>query len=256
MPEQPNFSLQGKVVIQCGGSGLLGRALVATLCGAGATVIVASRTPKVIASGEGGGTVEAEAVDIESESSLHRLRDRILAKHGRVDGLVFNAVNRAMKGPTGDIAGWQASMVTNATGLFATLRVFGDVMAQQGSGSLVNIGSHMGMVGVHPALYDTPAAFPSPDYFFHKAGMINLTRYLASYYGGKSVRVNTVSPGGIYNPEKPQPAAFLEKYSPMTMLGRMAKTSEIGGAVVFLLSDASTYITGVNLPVDGGYSAK
>jgi NAD(P)-dependent dehydrogenase (short-subunit alcohol dehydrogenase family) len=256
MPEQPNFSLAGKVIVQCGGSGLLGRALVAALRGAGATVIVASRSPKAIEAGAGGGLVEAEAVDIESEASLHQLRDRILAKHKRVDGLVFNAVNRAMRGPADSIAAWQASMATNATGLFATVRTFGDVMAHQGAGSIVNIASHMGMVGMHAALYDGPAAYPSPDYFFHKGGMINLTRYLASLYGSKGVRVNVVSPGGIFNPEKPQPEGFLKKYGEMTMLGRMAKAAEIGGATVFLLSEASTYITGVNLPVDGGYSAK
>lgn len=86
--------------------------------------------------------------------------------------------------------------------------------------------------------------------------MLNLTRYLASHYGTQGVRVNVVSPGGIINPERPQPTDFLERYSKMTMLGRMANAREISGAVVFLLSDASTYVTGANLPVDGGYSAK
>ncbi|MES2697000.1 MAG: SDR family oxidoreductase, partial [Verrucomicrobiota bacterium] len=105
-------------------------------------------------------------------------------------------------------------------------------------------------------LYASPAGHPSPDYFFHKGGMINLTRYLASHYGPTGVRVNVVSPGGIYNPEKPQAPEFLSRYAPMTMLGRMADAPEIGGAVVFLLSDASTYVTGVNLPVDGGYTSK
>lgn len=96
----------------------------------------------------------------------------------------------------------------------------------------------------------------APDYFFHKGGMINLTRYLASHYGPNGVRVNVVSPGGIFNPEKPQSDAFLARYAKMTMLGRMAEAREIGGSVVFLLSDASTYITGANLPIDGGYTAK
>ena len=96
----------------------------------------------------------------------------------------------------------------------------------------------------------------APDYFFHKGGMINLTRFLASHYGPNGVRVNVVSPGGIFNPEKPQSEAFLARYSKMTMLGRMAQAREIGGSVVFLLSDASTYITGANLPIDGGYTAK
>ena len=130
------------------------------------------------------------------------------------------------------------------------------MIAQRGSRSIVSIASHMGMGGMHPALYDSPAAHPSPDYFFHKAGMINLTRYLASHYGGKGVRVNIVSLDGIFNPERPQPAAFLQKCREMTMLGRIPQAAEIGGATVFLLSDASTYVTGINLPVDGGYTAK
>jgi NAD(P)-dependent dehydrogenase (short-subunit alcohol dehydrogenase family) len=86
--------------------------------------------------------------------------------------------------------------------------------------------------------------------------MINLTRYLASHYGPQKVRVNVVSPGGIFNPDKPQAPAFLERYGKMTMLGRMAEAPEVSGAVVFLLSDASTYVTGTNLVVDGGYTAK
>ena len=108
----------------------------------------------------------------------------------------------------------------------------------------------------NPWLYGENGKTPAPDYFFHKGGMVNLTRYLASHYGHKGVRVNVVSPGGIVNPENPPPAQFLERYGNMTMLGRMADAQEIGGATVFLLSDASVYITGVNLPVDGGYTAK
>jgi NAD(P)-dependent dehydrogenase (short-subunit alcohol dehydrogenase family) len=96
----------------------------------------------------------------------------------------------------------------------------------------------------------------APDYFFHKGGMLNLTRYLGSHYGSRGVRVNVVSPGGIFNPDAPQPAAFLERYNRLTMLGRMAQAREIAGAVIFLLSDAASYITGANLPVDGGHTAK
>ena len=86
--------------------------------------------------------------------------------------------------------------------------------------------------------------------------MTNLTRYLAAHYGRSNVRVNVASPGGIYNPARPQPPEFVARYGRMTMLGRMADAPEIGGTVVFLLSDASTYITGANLAVDGGYTAK
>lgn len=257
----PSFSLAGKVVVQFGGTGLLGRSLVSAISAAGATLVVASRNREALSElvareKANGRTVYADQVDITSEPSLHSLRDRLLAAHGRVDGIVFNAVSRTMRGFDDSLANWAASMQVNATGFFATVRTFGDTMAAGESGSIVNISSMMGLVGMNPWLYEDNGKNPSPDYFFHKSGMNNLTRYLASHYGPKKVRVNTVSPGGIFNPEKPQAAAFLERYGKMTMLGRMAEAREIGGAVVFLLSDAATYITGANLPVDGGYTAK
>jgi NAD(P)-dependent dehydrogenase (short-subunit alcohol dehydrogenase family) len=259
MPD--SFSLRGKVVIQFGGTGLLGRALVHALAAARATTVVASRNRAALdalaeSERHAGHTVLIEEVDIGSETSLHALSDRVLSQHGRVDGIVFNAVTRTMKGFADKLSSWEASMAVNATGFFSTVRTFGDAMAAQKSGSIVNIASTMGSIGMNPWLYPSPAAYPPPDYFFHKGGMINLTRYLASHYGASGVRVNVVSPGGIYNPEKPQAPEFLSRYGPMTMLGRMADAPEIGGAVVFLLSDAASYITGINLPVDGGYTAK
>ena len=259
MPE--TSLLHDKVIIQFGGTGLLGRALVASLAGSGARLVIASRNRsslEALAASEcsAGRTVDVDEVDIGDEASLHALRDRVLAQHGRVDGIVFNAVSRPMAKMGDDLAAWKASMETNATGFFATVRAFGDAMAAKGSGSIVNIASMQGMVGMNPWLYEGTSMTAAPDYFFHKGGMINLTRYLASHYGPQGVRVNVVSPGGIYNPDKPQAPGFLERYAKTTMLGRMAEAREIGGAVVFLLSDASTYITGVNLPVDGGYTAK
>ena len=261
MSESTSFSLHGKVVIQFGGTGLLGPALMSLLSAAGASLVVASRSRASI---EGlvtmehtdGRTVHAEEVDISAEVSLHALRDRVLAKHGRVDGIVFNAKSAPMRAFGDNLDAWQASMKTNGTGFFATMRTFGDLMATQGSGSIVNIASMQGMIGINPWLYEGTTMSAMPDYFFYKGGMINLTRYLASHYGTRGVRVNAVSPGGIYNPQKPQADAFLARYAKMTMLGRMAEAREICGAVVFLLSDASTYITGANLPVDGGYTAK
>lgn len=257
----PGFSLRGKLVIQFGGTGLLGRALVAALAGAEATLVVASRNRaslESLAAAEraAGRSVQVEEVDIVSESLLQRLRDRILAQHGRVDGIVFNAVTRTMRRHGDPLEHWSASMAVNATGFFATVRIFGDAIAAGGGGSIVNLASHMGMVGMNPWLYEGTEMGAPPDYFFHKGGMINLTRYLASHYGPRGVRVNVISPGGIYDPDKPQAAAFRERYGKMTMLGRMAEACEIGGAVVFLLSDAASYITGANLPVDGGYTAK
>ncbi len=261
MADHSSFSLQGKVVIQFGGTGLLGRALVKSLASAGATLVVASRNRaslQALAESEraAGRTVFIEETDIGSEKSLQDLRDRVVAQHRRVDGIVFNAVNRPMRSMADDLAIWRASMETNATGFFATCRVFGDAMAQQRAGSIVNIGSIYGTVGSNLSLYEGTAMSVAPDYFFHKGGMVNLTRYLGSHYGPNGVRVNVVSPGGIFNPDSPQAPQFIERYNRLTMLGRMCEAREVGGAVVFLLSDAASYITGVNLPVDGGHTAK
>ncbi|MEO6245039.1 MAG: SDR family oxidoreductase [Opitutaceae bacterium] len=261
MSDVSSFSLAGKVVLQFGGSGLLGRALVSSLATAGATLVVASRKPEVLAAeataaGQDGRRVFLETVDLLDESSITALLARLEKNHGPLGGMVYNAVSRTMSGMDDDLAKWEESMRVNATGFFAAVRACGDAMARTGRGSIVNISSQMGTVGMNLFLYEGMPATVAPDYFFHKGGMTNLTRYLASHYGAKGVRVNVVSPGGIYNPAKPQAPDFLERYGKMTMLGRMAEAREIGGSVVFLLSDASTYITGANLAVDGGYTAK
>jgi len=262
MAESPLFSLTGKVVVQCGGTGLLGRALVATLGATGATLVVAGRDrakiePGLAAGRAAGQRLHAESVDLTQETSVAALRDRLLATHGRIDGLVFNAVSRPMRNERDTVAAWQESMKLNATGLFLTLRTFADAMAARpAGGSIVNIASIQGMVGSNLSLYEGTTMGTVPDYFFHKGGMINLTRHYASVYGPRKVRANVVSPGGIFNPDKPQPEPFLSRYSAQTMLGRMARADEIGGAVVFLLSDSASYVTGVNLAVDGGYTAK
>lgn len=255
MPDPSHsFSLEGKVILQFGGSGLLGRALVETLASQGATLVVASRHPESVAAPAG--KISCETVDLLSEGSIQQLCARIVATQGRLDGVVYNAVSRPMSGFHDDLAHWEESMRLNATGFFAAARICGDAMAAAGHGSIVNIASQMGMVGANAFLYGGSVEALPPDYFFHKGGMINLTRYLAAHYGPRGIRVNVVSPGGIYNPGHPQASAFLERYAPMTMLGRMADAPEIGGAVAFLLSDAASYITGANLPVDGGYTAK
>ncbi len=261
MPDLRSFSLEGKVVIQFGGSGLLGRALVAALSEAGATLVVASRKPEVLAADaeaatQSGRRIFLEPVDLLDETSIQSLVARVTQTHGPLHGMVYNAVTRTMSGMGDALSKWEESMRVNATGFFAAARACGDAMAKAGRGSIVNISSQMGTIGPNYYLYEGTGMTVAPDYFFHKGGMANLTRYLAAHYGVSGVRVNVVSPGGIFNPTKPQAPEFLTRYGKMTMLGRMAEAREIGGSVVFLLSDASTYITGANLAVDGGYTAK
>ena len=257
MPD--TFSLQDKVVVLTGGAGLFGRGLASAIAAAGAKLVIASRDAarlEHVAAEENarGRSVVAEHLDQGDEASVLALRDRVMNRFGRVDGLVNNAVLRPMKSPAAPVAAWEESMRVNATGPFLMTRAFGEVMCRRKSGSIVNVGSMQGMVGPSLELYEgTPMGEPPPDYFFHKGGMINLTRYYAALFGRANVRVNCVSPGGFFNH---QPEPFLSRYCSRTFLGRMADDTDLGGPVVFLLGDAARYVTGVNLPVDGGYTAK
>ncbi|MBB5036481.1 SDR family oxidoreductase [Prosthecobacter dejongeii] len=254
-----SFSLQGKTILLTGAAGLFGRGLATALAEAGATLIIASRSAEnlqAVATAEiaRGHRVHAEAFDQGDEDSILALRSRIESRFGPLHGLVNNSVLRPMKGTLGNVSQWEDSMRVNATGLMLMHRHFGSTMAEAGRGSIVNIGSIQGMIGPSYELYaGTSMGDMPPDYFFHKGGMLNLTRFYAALYGPKNVRVNCLAPGGFYNN---QPELFVQRYSEHTMLNRMADDDDLGGAVVFLLSEASRYITGVNLPVDGGYTAK
>jgi NAD(P)-dependent dehydrogenase (short-subunit alcohol dehydrogenase family) len=261
MTSLDRFSLSGKVAVITGGAGLYGRQLVRALAGAGAETYAASRNLDAL--GALADTLTAEGLHIHpvqfdqaDAASAPALRDRIMERSGHIDVLVNNAVARPMKkGYTDDLDAFAESMRINATGLFSVTRAVGDVMAEQGGGSIVNIGSIQGMIGPDPTIYrGTEMSGWYPDYFFHKGGMINFTRFAASYYGDKGVRCNCISPGGFWTESMPEP--FVRQYSDRTFLGRLANETDLMGAVVFLASDASAYVTGVNLPVDGGYTAK
>lgn len=256
-PAGPGFSLTGKVVVLTGGAGLYGRGLAGQIAAAGATLVLASRDvaaiEKVAAEEQARGhTVKAHVLDQSDETSILRLRDWVKTEFGRVDGLVNNAVARPMKTFDAPLADWEASMKTNATGLFALTRALGNLMVASGSGSIVNIGSIQGVTGPDNTLYEGLNMHAIPDYFFHKAGMVNLTRYFAAQYGPRGVRVNCVSPGGFLSGQHP---TFVERYVRATFLRRMADEHDLGGPVIFLLSEAARYVTGTNLPIDGGYTA-
>ena len=255
-----SFSLEGKVALVTGGSGMYGRQIAMALAQAGAVTNMTSRDSGRLSEleegfAQDGVAVHAHCLDQEQEKSILELRDRIIAEHGRIDILVNNAVARTMGSWNDPLEAFDRSMRINASGWFAITRAFGDIMAEQGSGSIINIGSIQGMVGADSSLYkDLGFHGLVPDYFFHKGGIVNFTRFAASYYGPKNVRCNCVSPGGLASHRTPE--LFIERYSERTMLGRMAGDSDLMGSIVFLASDASTYVTGANLPVDGGYTAK
>lgn len=256
------FSVENKVVVLVGGKGYYGTTMTRAFARAGARLYVAARNVEALDEiaaplCEEGCHVTVHPVDIGEEDSIHALRGFVLEREGRIDAMINNAVSRTLtKGWQSDAEEFNRSMRINATGLFLLTRAFGDVMADSGGGSIVHIGSMQGMIGPDPWLYEgTPMNGFVPDYFMHKGGMINFTRFAASYYGAHQVRVNVLSAGGCASQGNDYPS-FRESYARHTCLGRMATAEDLVGAVIFLASDASAYITGANLPVDGGYTAK
>jgi NAD(P)-dependent dehydrogenase (short-subunit alcohol dehydrogenase family) len=263
------FSLNGKVAIVTGALGLIGKNHCQALAEAGANVVVADLNES--ASAAFAATLSPEAlglgVDITNMTSLKKFRDDVLKKFGKIDVLVNNAaINDMFENPQAaaeqslfenyPLAMWQKSMDVNVTGMFLCSQVLGTVMSLQGWGSIINVASTYGIVAPDQSLYRKPdgsqSFYKSPAYPTTKGAVISFTRFLAAYWGKAGVRVNTLSPGGV---ENSQDEYFVKAYSAKTPLSRMAKPTDYKGAVVFLASDASSYMTGANLVVDGGWTA-
>jgi NAD(P)-dependent dehydrogenase (short-subunit alcohol dehydrogenase family) len=253
------FKLNGRIALVTGGAGIVGRHISSGLAQAGATVVIASRDIERSRScarelQNQALAAEGETCDFSSEESIGHLRERLRSQYGRLDILINNAVARAGKDldeTTG--ADWDSTMRLNSTGLFLTCQMLAELMKTQGRGSIVNISSIYGMVGPDFSIYQETPLRNSAAYSFAKGGMINFTRYLASYLAPFGIRVNCLSPGGFQTEETP--ARFAKNYSLRTLLGRMATGEDIQGAAVFLASDASGYITGQNIAVDGGWTS-
>jgi len=250
----------GKTVIVTGGSQGVGAAAARKFAEAGANLMLVARSKKNLEALAGElrdkTRVECFSMDVSDLDACIDLFKKTQFEFDRIDVLVNNSVARPMKdGFDSDASTFAHSMQVNATGLFIITRAFGDAMARRGSGSIINIGSIQGMVGPDPSIYrGTSMSGWAPDYFFHKGGMINFTRFIGSYYGQRNVRCNCVAPGGYLTKDHPTP--FVRQYSDKTFLGRLANDTDLMGVIVFLASDASVYITGATIPVDGGYTAK
>ena len=263
------FSLHNKTAIVTGALGLIGKKHCEALADAGANVVVADineTAAKDFAASLNGNHIGV-LLDVTSETSLKEARDKILARFGTIDILVNNAaINDMFENPglakelsafeNYPLDAFKKSLDVNVTGVFLASQIFGTVMAEHGSGSIINIASTYGVVGPDQTIYRNECGeqtfYKSPVYPVTKGAVVNFTRFLAAYWGNKGVRVNTLSPGGV---ENGQNEFFIQNYSAKTLLGRMAKPSDYQGALLFLASEASAYMTGANLIVDGGWTA-
>ncbi len=262
------FSLKNKTAVVTGALGLIGRQHCIALANAGANVVAADldkHSAQKFALSLNTESIGVE-VDVSNKNSLIELVNCIKKEFNGVDILVNNAaINDMFENPKTVLEEskfenyplnlWQRSIDINLTGVFLCCQVIGSEMAKKRKGSIINIASTYGITAPDQSLYINPNGdqvfYKPPAYAVSKAGVIMLTKYLASYWGKTGIRVNTLSPGGVRNN---QDEFFIEKYSSRTTLGRMAEPHDYIGALVFLASDASSYMNGANLVVDGGWT--
>ena len=259
------FSLKGKTALITGGRVMYGKSCSIALVDAGADLYLASHS--VDSAREtaeefrqrGSGTVTVVPFDQEDPQSIRDLVATVVAQAGKIDVFV-NASRIIARGGSGWYQEEQAlarSARVNAVGLLIQNQLVGEQMIRQNSGSIINIGSMMGMIGVEKHNYDGEPAMikgaHSHDYALNKSGLIAWTRHAASYYGRYGIRVNSLCPGGLASDRTPE--RFSQNYARHTQLGRLANQDDIKGPLLLLASDASAYLTGLSIPVDGGYTS-
>jgi NAD(P)-dependent dehydrogenase (short-subunit alcohol dehydrogenase family) len=254
----PLFSVENKVIVVTGACGLIGHAIVKGLHERGAKLVLAdlpAAGPEELATRTGDAV--GVACDVSDAESVAELVRRSLAVFGRVDVLVNNHQYKP-KGFTEAHAEsfpeelWDDILRVNLKGAFLTCREFGRVMLEQGNGSIVNVASTYGVVSSTPDLYEGNSLGNPVAYSASKGGLIMMSRYLGAYWAGRGVRVNCVTPHGVFNHHE---AAFVERFKARSPMRRMMTAEEVVGAVIFLASDASSYATGSNLLVEGGWTA-
>lgn len=274
MKIQEKFDLTGRVAVVTGGVGLLGAEFCRTLAEAGAAVAVvdlnepASRAVAA-AMTKSGYHALALPTDITEPDSVHASVENILSEFGRLDILVNSAALDPKFDPEAVRKGitpggfedypldlWNSALNVNLTGMFLMTQACVKPMLEQGKkGSIINICSTYGLNGPDQRIYvreGKRVAFKPVYYTVTKAGVMGFTKYLAAYYAGTEIRVNALTPGGVFNNHEEY---FVQNYSAKTILGRMANKDEMNGALLFLASDASSYMTGNNVVVDGGWTA-
>lgn len=256
-----SFRLDGKTIAMTGAAGILGQGAVAAFLEAGARVCALDRNAadleKLGADSERLLKIEA---DVSDPQSVRAAAGRLHAHWGVADALFNNAATKSENffAPFEDfpLADWNAVMAVNLTGAMLCAQAFGAPMAQRGRGTIVNTLSIYGIVAPDQRIYEGSEYLGRPIntpaiYSASKAGLWGLTQYLASYWGGRGVRVNAITPGGVFSGQN---ETFERNYSQRVPLGRMAAREDIVNGMLFLASDASSYLNGHNLVVDGGWT--
>lgn len=271
---QEKFDLSGRVAVVTGGAGLLGAEFCRTLAEAGAAVAVVDRNERAAnqvteSLTQAGYRARSIATDITQPDSVRQMVETVLDTFGRLDILVNSAALDPKFDPQALAQGitpgafedypleqWNQALAVNLTGAFLVTQACVRPMLAQGKrGSIINICSTYGLNGPDQRIYmkgGQRVAYKPVYYTVTKAGILGLTKYLAAYYAGTEIRVNALTPGGVFNNHD---ETFVANYSAKTILGRMARKDEMNGALLFLASDASSYMTGANLIVDGGWTA-
>ena len=271
MPELPElFDLTDQVAVVTGGTGLLGKEFCQTLAQAGAGVVVADKDGSAARSLaadliQKGIQALGVGMDVTKADSVHQMVASTLREFGRLDILVNSAAldpkfdpqsKEAHSGAFEDypLELWQQALDVNLTGMFLCSQAAVTPMLEQGNGVIINVSSIYGVAAPDQRMYQRqgePAQFKPAYYTVTKAGVLGMTKYLAAYYAGKNIRVNALTPGGVFNQHNDD---FVAAYSARAVIGRMAEKDEMNGALLFLASDASRYMTGANLIVDGGWT--
>lgn len=267
------FRLDNKVIVITGGAGLLGRQHAEAVLDAGGTVILLDITTSALDNAVSElrkkynmDRVAGMLVDITSLESLEKVRDDILSKYQSVDALINNAANNpkmesnavnmgAIQFENFPLQMWMNDIAVGLTGAFLCSQIFGELMAKQHNGVILNISSDLGIIAPDQRIYrkkglkEEEQTIKPVTYSVIKHGLIGLTKYLATYYAGKGVRCNALCPAGVFNGQNDE---FLEKLTNLIPMGRMADKEEYKSTILYMLSEASSYMTGATVIVDGG----
>lgn len=260
------FDLKGRVAVITGGGGLLGRKHAEIITQFGGVAVLAD--VRGDAAKEAAAAIHAHPgrealpieVDIVRKASVEAMVTQVMDRYGRIDILINNAAMTVRHGgasakdyfsPFEDypLELWEAALDTNLTGLFITTQAVGRIMVRQKRGVIVNVASDLSVISPDHRIYQGESFNTPISYSVAKTAVLGFTRYLATYWAKHNIRVNALSPAGVFDGQSP---AFVEKLSSLIPMGRMAAKDEYQGAILFLVSDASSFMTGSNLVVDGG----